>query len=222
MLDDKVQVIHGQCSFVPCRSPLKSFAPCHDAFAHHQFPGFADGRKVGFKLLADAGEIIINRRRFDMMTHVHSEETKGVRAVLFIPPLIPKEFQEFYQNSEVVRGYGVTGRVHCHSFRADKTRLQLMCCALVQEPGCLVISEGRSPERGTGFRNGLRELWRVKQEESFSRLQTGVQLPRYTDLYTERKRRCTAKWLSTICLLIVIFDKALVQLTAGQKRRTKG
>ena len=54
------------------------------------------------------------------------------------------------QNSEVVRGYRVTGRVHRRSFRADKTRLQLMCCALVQEPGCLVISEGRSPERGTG------------------------------------------------------------------------
>ena len=69
------------------------------------------------------------------------------------------------QNSEVVQGYGVTGRVHRRSFRADKTRLQLVCCALVQEPGCLVISEGRSPERGTGFRNGLRELWRVKQEE---------------------------------------------------------
>ena len=69
------------------------------------------------------------------------------------------------QNSEVGRGYGVTGRVHRRSFRADKTRLQLMCCALVQEPGCLVILEGRSPERGTGFRNGLRELWRVKQEE---------------------------------------------------------
>ena len=56
----------------------------------------------------------------------------------------------------------------------------------------------------------------------FSRLQTGVQLPKYTDLYMERKRRCMAKWLSTICLLIVIFDKTLVQLTAGQKQRTKG
>ena len=69
------------------------------------------------------------------------------------------------QNLEVVRGYGVTDSVHRRSFRADKTRLQLVCCALVQEPGCLVISEGRSPECGTGFRNGLRELWRVKQEE---------------------------------------------------------
>ena len=73
------------------------------------------------------------------------------------------------QNSEVVRGYGVTDRVHRRSSRADKMRLQLVCCALIQEPGCLVISEGRSPERGTGFRNGLRELrrvlWRVKQEE---------------------------------------------------------
>ena len=66
---------------------------------------------------------------------------------------------------------GATGSriVFRRSFRADKMRLQLVCCALVQEPGCLVISEGRSPERGTGFRNGLRELrrvlWRVKQEE---------------------------------------------------------
>ena len=129
------------------------------------------------------------------------------------------------QNSEVDRGYGVTGRVHRRSFQADKTRLQLVCYALVQEPGCLVISEGRSPERGTGFRNGLRDFMesRVRGVDwGFSRLQTGVQLPRYTDLYTERKRRCTAKWLSTICLLIVIFDKPLVQLTAGQKRRTKG
>ena len=69
------------------------------------------------------------------------------------------------QNSEVGRGYGVTGRVHCRSSRVDKMRLQLMCCALVQEPGCLVISVGRSPECGMGFRNGLRELWRVEQEE---------------------------------------------------------
>ena len=66
---------------------------------------------------------------------------------------------------------GATGSriVFRRSFRADKTRLQLVCCALVQEPGCLVISEGRSPGRGPGFRNGLRELrrvlWRVKQEE---------------------------------------------------------
>ena len=43
----------------------------------------------------------------------------------------------------------------------------------------------------------------------FSRLQTGVQLPKYTGLYTEREWRCTAKWLSTIYLLIVIFDKQL-------------
>ena len=129
------------------------------------------------------------------------------------------------QKSEVGRGYGVMGRVHRRSFRVDKTRLQLMCCALVQEPGCLVISEGWSPERGTGFWNGLGEFMesRVRGVDwGFSRLQTGVQLPRYTGLYTERKRRCTAKWLSTICLLIVIFDKPLVQLTAGQKRRTKG
>ena len=69
------------------------------------------------------------------------------------------------QNSEVGRGYGVTGHVHRRSFRVDKTQLQLMCCALVQEPGCLVTSEGRSPECGTGLRNGLRELWRVKGEE---------------------------------------------------------
>ena len=53
------------------------------------------------------------------------------------------------QNSEVGWGYGVTGRVHHCSFRVDKTWLQLVCCALVQEPGCLVISEGRSPECGT-------------------------------------------------------------------------
>ena len=43
----------------------------------------------------------------------------------------------------------------------------------------------------------------------FSRLQTPVQLPKYTSLYTERKWRCMAKWLSTICLLIAIFDKQL-------------
>ena len=43
----------------------------------------------------------------------------------------------------------------------------------------------------------------------FSQLQTEVQLPKYTDLYTERKRGCTAKWLSTISLLMVIFDKQL-------------
>ena len=132
---------------------------------------------------------------------------------------------KYCQNSEVGWGYGVTGRVHCRCFRVDKTRLQLMCCALVQEPGCLVISEGRSPECGTGFQNGLREFMesRVRGVDwGFSQLQTEVQLPRYTGLYTERGRRCTAKWLSAICLLIVIFDEQLVQLTAGQKWRTKG
>ena len=55
------------------------------------------------------------------------------------------------QNLKVGRGYGVTCRVHHRSFQVDKTWLQLMCCALVQEPGCLVISEGRSPECGAGF-----------------------------------------------------------------------
>ena len=43
----------------------------------------------------------------------------------------------------------------------------------------------------------------------FSRLQTAVQLPKYTGLYMEREQRCMVKWLSTICLLIVIFDKQL-------------
>ena len=43
----------------------------------------------------------------------------------------------------------------------------------------------------------------------FSQLQTEVQLPKSTGLYMERKRGCTAKWLSTISLLIVIFDKQL-------------
>ena len=43
----------------------------------------------------------------------------------------------------------------------------------------------------------------------FSQLQTEVQLPKSTSLYTERKRGCTAKWLSTISLLLVIFDKQL-------------
>ena len=43
----------------------------------------------------------------------------------------------------------------------------------------------------------------------FSRLQTEVQLPKSTSLYMERKRGCMAKWLSTISLLLVIFDKQL-------------
>ena len=55
------------------------------------------------------------------------------------------------QNSKDGRGYRVTCRVYRRSFQVDKTQLQLMCCALVQEPECLVILEGRSLERGTGF-----------------------------------------------------------------------
>ena len=66
----------------------------------------------------------------------------------------------------------------------------------------------------------------------FSQLQTEVQLPKSTGLYRERKWGCTAKWLSTISLLIVIFDKQLcpadywaetenerIEMETGKKRR---
>ena len=45
-----------------------------------------------------------------------------------------------------------------------KTRLQLVCCALVWEPGCLVISGSR--KEGV---SGMDMIW------DFSRLQTEVQ-----------------------------------------------
>ena len=93
----------------------------------------------------------------DVREHTKADKICGRRIIHFAIPL----FQALYslincclyicQNLEVGQGYGVTCRVHHRSFQVDKTRLQLMCCALIQEPGCLVISEGQSPECGTGF-----------------------------------------------------------------------
>ena len=110
-------------------------------------------------------------------------EPPGMLCVSPMPIAIPSSLSKL-RGSELRSLYG--GHV-------IKTQLQLVCCALVQELGCLVILGGQS-EGVSGMRCGVdRGTWNLNGEGyrdligDFSQLQTEVQLPKCTGLYMERE-----------------------------------